>query len=113
MTYVFKCFNLIPQMLIWAMFDCKYKLDQIGIIQHKLEGAKKKKKIEGLKHNPVDWIDIQQTGLGHPVDWVLKQKLQISRIQESSRLDDDLGDWINCLESDRNSRLQEFKNPID
>ena len=27
--------------------------------------------------------------------------------------DDDPGDQINCLESGRNSRLQEFKNPVD
>ena len=27
--------------------------------------------------------------------------------------DDDPGDQINCLESGRNSRLQEFKNSVD
>ena len=43
MTYAFKCINLISYMLIWAMFDCKHKLDQIGIKYHKLEGAKEKK----------------------------------------------------------------------
>jgi hypothetical protein len=30
-------------MLIWAMFDCRYKLDQIGASWCKLEGAKEKK----------------------------------------------------------------------
>jgi hypothetical protein len=44
MTYAFKCINLIPYMLIWAMFDCRYKLDQIGVKHHKLEGAKEKKR---------------------------------------------------------------------
>ena len=31
-------------MLIWAMFDCRYKLDQIVVRYHKLEGAKEKKR---------------------------------------------------------------------
>jgi hypothetical protein len=44
MTYAFKCINLIPYMLIWAMFDCRHKLDQIGVKYHKLEGAKEKKR---------------------------------------------------------------------
>jgi hypothetical protein len=43
MTYAFKCINLIPYMLIWVMFDCRYKLDQIGVSYYKLEGAKEKK----------------------------------------------------------------------
>ena len=30
-------------MLIWAMFDCRYKLDQIGVRYHKLEEAKEKR----------------------------------------------------------------------
>ena len=30
MTYAFKCINLISYMLIWAMFDCRYKLIQVG-----------------------------------------------------------------------------------
>ena len=30
-------------MLIWAMFDCRYKLDQIEVRYHKLEEAKEKK----------------------------------------------------------------------
>jgi hypothetical protein len=33
--------------------------------------------------------------------------------EESSRLDGDPSDWINCPELGRNSRLQEFKNPVD
>ena len=44
MTYAFKCINLISYMLIWAMFDCRHKLDQIGVRYHKLEGAKEKKR---------------------------------------------------------------------
>jgi hypothetical protein len=44
MIYAFKCINLIPYMLIWAMFDCKHKLDQFGVKYHKLEGAKEKKR---------------------------------------------------------------------
>jgi hypothetical protein len=31
-------------MLIWAMFDCRHKLDQIRVKYHKLKGVKKKKK---------------------------------------------------------------------
>jgi hypothetical protein len=42
-NYTFKCINLILYMLIWAMFDCRHKLDQIGVKYHKLEGAKEKK----------------------------------------------------------------------
>ena len=30
-------------MLIWAMFDCRHKLNQIGVRYHKLEGAKEKR----------------------------------------------------------------------
>ena len=44
MTYAFKCINRIPYMLIWAMFDCRQKLDHIGVKYHKLEGAKEKKR---------------------------------------------------------------------
>ena len=49
-------------MLIWAIFDYRYKLDQIGVRQHKLEGAKEKKIGVGPKSSRVDW-DIQRTGL--------------------------------------------------
>ena len=35
------------------------------------------------------------------------------KIEESSRLDGNSGDWINCPESSRNSRLQKFENLID
>ena len=31
-------------MLIWAIFDCRYKLDQIGASWCKLEGAEEKKR---------------------------------------------------------------------
>ena len=44
MIYAFKYINLIPYMLIWAMFDCRDKLDQIRVRYHKLEGAKEKKR---------------------------------------------------------------------
>jgi hypothetical protein len=44
MIYAFKCINLIPYMLMWAMFDYRHKLDQIGVRYHKLEGAKEKKR---------------------------------------------------------------------
>ena len=30
-------------MLIWAMFDCRHKLDHIGVKYQKLKGAKEKK----------------------------------------------------------------------
>jgi hypothetical protein len=74
-----------------------------------------KRRKEVIKHNPV-------TGLGHPADWIprtpsvtapLGGELQNSNQEGSSRLDGDPGDWINCPESGRNSRLQEFKNPVD
>ena len=42
-------------MLIWAMFDCKYKLDQIGVRYHKLEGAKEKKRGAGPQSSRPDW----------------------------------------------------------
>jgi hypothetical protein len=35
------------------------------------------------------------------------------KIEESSQLDGDPGDWINCPKSGRNSRLQEFENLVD
>jgi hypothetical protein len=60
MTYAFKCINLIPYMLIWAMFDCRYKLDQIGASWCKLEGAKEKNRGVGAQSRRPDW-DIQQT----------------------------------------------------
>ena len=41
-------------MLIWVMFDRRYKLDQIGVRWHKLEGVEEKKGV--LDQNPVDWI---------------------------------------------------------
>ena len=44
MTYAFKCINFIPYMLIWAMFDYRYKLGQIGVRYHKLERVKEKKR---------------------------------------------------------------------
>ena len=44
MTYVFMCINLIHYILIWVMFDCRHKLDQIGVRYYKLEGAKENKK---------------------------------------------------------------------
>jgi hypothetical protein len=44
MIYAFKCINLIPYMLIWAMFDCTHKQNQIRVKYHKLEGAKEKKR---------------------------------------------------------------------
>ena len=92
MTYTFKCINLITQMLIWATFDCRYKLDQIGVRYHKLEGAKKKKR-------------------GAELD--SKAETPKLKIEESNRLDGDPGDWINCPELDRNSKLQFLKNPVD
>ena len=48
-------------MLIWVMFDCRYKLDQIGANWCKLEGAKEKKIGVKPQSSRLDW-DIQQTG---------------------------------------------------
>ena len=66
-----------------------------------------------LEHNLVDWIGTSIRLDWNPACWIPRQKLQNSNQEGSNRLDDDLGDWINCLESGRNSRLQEFKNPVD
>ena len=41
-------------MLIWAMFDCRYKLDQIGASWYKLEGAKEKKRGAGPQSSRLD-----------------------------------------------------------
>ncbi len=91
-------------MLIWVMFDCRYKLDQIGTSWYKLEGAKEKKKGAGPQSNRLDW---------HPVDWIgtssrLDSSAEIPelKIDESNQLDGDPGDWINCPESGRYSKLQ-------
>ena len=54
MTYAFMCINLIPQMLSRVMFDCRYKLDQIGASWCKLEGAKEK--IIGVGPHPGAYI---------------------------------------------------------
>ena len=86
MTYAFKYINLIPYMLIWVMFDCRYKLDQIGVSYFKLKGAKEKKIGAEPQSSRLNW---------NPVDWILRQKLQTSILEESNRLDGNLGDWIN------------------
>jgi hypothetical protein len=36
------------------MLDCRYKLDQIGVRSHKLEGAEEKKRV--IYNNLADWI---------------------------------------------------------
>ena len=71
------------------MFDYRYKLDQIGVRYHKLEGAKEKKR--GTK----------------PQSSKLDSKAETPKlmIEESSQLDGDPDDWINCPESSKNSRL--------
>ena len=76
-------------MLIWAMFDCRYKLDQIGTSWCKLEGAKEKKRGAGPQSSRLD------SGA---------ETLEL-KIKESSRLDGDPGDWINCPKLGRNSRF--------
>ncbi len=42
-----------------------------------------------LEHNPIDWI-----GTSNRLD--SKAETLELKIEESSRLDGDLGDWINC-----------------
>ena len=63
-------------MLIWIMFDCRYKLDQIGASWYKLEGAKEKKRGVGSQSNRLDSM-VETPEL---------------KIEESSRLDGDPGD---------------------
>ena len=59
----------------------------------------------------LDW-DIQQTELeSSRLDF--KAETPKLKIEESSRLDGDPGDWINCSESGRNSRLQFLKNLVN
>jgi hypothetical protein len=98
-------------MLIWAMFDCRYKLDQIGVRWHKLEGSEEKKRV--MNHNPGDWMKLQATKFPS-VDYFVGRELQNSNQEGSSQLDGDPSDWIiNCSNSSRNSRLQILKNPVD
>jgi hypothetical protein len=52
-------------MLIWTMFDCRYKLDQVRASWCELEGAKEKN--IGAGH-------IQATTLGHPGAWIMVQE---------------------------------------
>ena len=84
-------------MLIWVMFDCKYKLDQIGVRYHKLEEAKEKK----------IGVEPQSSKLDS------KAKTPKLKIEESNQSDGDPGNWINCPESDRSSRLQFLKNLVN
>jgi hypothetical protein len=75
MTCAFKCINLIPSMLIWAMLDCKYKLDQIGQIAQ--VGRSRREEMS-------DKSTIQTTELGHPGDWM---RLQVTApLGENSRI---------------------------
>ena len=84
----------------------RFELDSIS-------WKEQKRRTEVLEHNPIDWIGTSNRLDWNPADWILKQKLQNSNQEGFSRLDDDPGDWINCLESGRNSRLQEFKNLVN
>jgi hypothetical protein len=58
-------------MLIWTMFDCRYKLDQSRVRYHKLEEAKEKK---------ID-VESQSSRLDS------KAETPKLKIEESSRLD--------------------------
>ena len=63
-------------MLIQAMFDmfdCRYKLNHIGVRQHKLEGAEKKKR--AINHNLGDWMGLQVTKFPS-VDYTFRRELQ-------------------------------------
>ena len=69
------------------------KLEQVGA-----SWKEQKERKEVLNHNPADWIDIQQIGFGHSVDWIESSRLDSKaetpklKIKESSRLDGDPGD---------------------
>jgi hypothetical protein len=108
-------------MLIWAMFDCRYKLDQIGVRYASWKEQKRRKEV--LNHNPADWIgtssrldwlqssrldskaETPKLKLKNPVDWMVIQATGLIvqnqaetpdfNFEESSRLDGDPGDWIN------------------
>ena len=79
-------------MLIWAILDCRYKLDQVGASWCELKGAKEKKRGTGTQSSRLDW-DIQSPR-SPPANCILEQKLQTSILEESSRLDANPGDWI-------------------
>ena len=73
-----------------------------------------------MDYNPVDWIGTsRRLGEGPPtnqftsVNCIFRQELQNSNQEESSRLDGDPYNWINCSESSRNSRLQFLKNLVN
>ena len=66
-------------MLIWAMFDFRYKLDQIGTSWCKLEGAKEKKRGARPQSSRLD----------------SSAETPELKIEESSRLNGDPGDYIN------------------
>jgi hypothetical protein len=62
-------------MLIWVMFNCRYKLDQIKVRLHKLEGAEEKKRV--MNYIPVDWI-------GNPGDWIRLQMTKFPSVDYTS-----------------------------
>ena len=66
-----------------------------------------------IKHNSGDWIGTSRRLDEAPSDCTFRRELQNSNQEGSNRLDDDPGDWINCPESGKSSKLQEFKNPVD
>ena len=90
-------------MLIWAMFDCMYKLDHVGVSWYELEGAKREDIGTGpqsrchlgtyigtskrLDHGPSTYIPSNR----------LNPQAEIPelKIEEPSRLDCNLGNWIN------------------
>ena len=80
-------------MLIWAMLDCRYKLDHIRIDRSKREGL--------LKHNPGDWIGTSRQLDEASIVWTFRREIHNSkqgRIQ-STRL------VFQAIRLGRNSRI--------
>ena len=72
-------------MLIKAMFDCRYKLDQIRVSYYKLKGAKEMKICAEPQSRRLDWIQVtgfkdqnqaetlESPDLKNPVEWMVIQ----------------------------------------
>jgi hypothetical protein len=67
-------------MLIWAMLDCRYKLDHIGVDGTSWKEQKRRRSVKAQSSrqdwDPGDWIKGQESG----------KNSRISRPRESKRL---------------------------
>ena len=99
LIYPFVCIKLIPQMLIWVMFDCKYKLEQVGSSLSKLVQIGRSKKEEVQVLDMIQAPRSQSRGL-YPL-----QSTDISSINSITQTLKNPGDQIVIqAESGKNSR---------